>query len=528
MASAFAWHNVIANSDIESDPLDTLSSNPIGWCNERLPPPILVDRSRARHWLACAALLLVALAIGSSCTSESPPQDEHITSVAQAYVPGQNNPACMAAACPAGQVRTCGDVCVTPVAVGGVCSQTDCLSNSVCDPHFGASCEPTSVMGVFKCAAAPTGKGILAACTPSSSLDCPADTFCKDLTQCAGGSALNGFCAVGVEEGYVCDSNWTDAYDPSHVNKKCSPCMPGTVCMPAGSDGLRYCHKPCSTPATCPCNDNGETNACSGGKCYVCRSFGGECDDEHVCCDEANNKCGAFSGTCCKKPGQTCSAQSDCCGPTEVCLAGVTRICGTCRNLLDSCGADDDCCMGKCSGGQCVADCASDDGVTDCDTGLLGECKKGKISCTKTGPICKQTVFATATETCNGKDENCDGKIDNIAQSACPNAHTFTSGDTCQVDFVSSGHKECKDGVQVCVGTANVDYCAHCGVTLANGTDCGVCAATTCTMGGPPCTANHSCQSGSCAPISMCSPPAGEYCWHPSQNGVCCGPACAP
>lgn len=145
--------------------------------------------------------LFTALAL-AACSSPLP--DEHIAEVEQAWVPARNNPACGAAACPAGQVVTCGNVCVVPVAIGGSCTQVDC--------------QPTSV--------------------PSSSSP--------------------SFCAVGVEEGYACDSDWTSVYN-SATNPKCAPCMPGTNCIGG------YCHQPCITTlmgADCPCGNFGEVNKC--------------------------------------------------------------------------------------------------------------------------------------------------------------------------------------------------------------------------------------------------------------------------
>lgn len=69
----------------------------------------------ASRVLTAAGLLLSTPILAMACSAVPLPDNEPIAEARLAVVPGQNNPPCGASACPTGQVRTCGDVCVTPV-----------------------------------------------------------------------------------------------------------------------------------------------------------------------------------------------------------------------------------------------------------------------------------------------------------------------------------------------------------------------------------------------------------------------------
>ncbi len=53
---------------------------------------------------------------------------------------------------------------------------------------------------------------------------------------------------------------------------------------------------------------------------------------------------------------------------------------------------------------------------TPCDTGGVGRCADGTVVCPDGQPVCKP-AFEDYPEICNGLDDDCDGKVDNIRQS---------------------------------------------------------------------------------------------------------------
>jgi cysteine-rich repeat protein len=63
---------------------------------------------------------------------------------------------------------------------------------------------------------------------------------------------------------------------------------------------------------------------------------------------------------------------------------------------------------------------ACDGAGTECKTDLLGECRKGTLTCTNGTLACTTTTKPAATDTCgNGLDDDCNGKVDDNA-CACP------------------------------------------------------------------------------------------------------------
>ncbi|HYD40873.1 MAG TPA: MopE-related protein [Anaeromyxobacter sp.] len=101
-----------------------------------------------------------------------------------------------------------------------------------------------------------------------------------------------------------------------------------------------------------------------------------------------------------------------------------------------------------------------------CNTGGLGECSQGVMSCTAQGePYCRPLRTAAPTETCDGRDNNCNGLVDENLDVACYDGPPSTrSVGTCQ-DGVSScvrrtdgsyGMSECRNDVlpstEICNG----------------------------------------------------------------------------
>ena len=148
--------------------------------------------------------------------------------------------------------------------------------------------------------------------------------------------------------------------------------------------------------------------------------------------------------------------------------------------------------------------------------GQKGLCAVGESVCFDAGTgICKQTFTATA-ETCNGKDEDCDG----VGDSNDSDAHTKCgSGKYCKGSVCAEGcwaDSQCKGSTNKCT-----DHVCKCGTGSACTQPNPVCAADTCVCdSNSTCKANETCKSGVCYCGSTAGPSSGPAC--PSGN---CNPS---
>lgn len=129
-------------------------------------------------------------------------------------------------------------------------------------------------------------------------------------------------------------------------------------------------------------------------------------------------------------------ATGDVCGPDHGagdCMQGVWE----CEEGVDRCALAmsaqcEDVCVGWIPGSRCHVDTFPVQPAGDQDwVGEKNRCKIGEVVCTAQGPVCRQ-VFEPMPELCNGLDDDCDGKIDNIVES-------WKKAEFLEVDS-SSGH----------------------------------------------------------------------------------------
>ena len=303
----------------------------------------------------------------------------------------------------------CGGTC-PGCAAGQPCNAlTDCRSG-VCTDHL---CDESAT-----CSDAALSPG-------ESDLDCGGPcTACATGLKCrVPGDCLSATCIFGICRDPSCtDAVLNGGESDTDCGGPCDDCVDGercavpddcasvqcsgAVCVSCedeirnGAESDRDCggsHCPdCSDGAAC-----GQSEDCTSGRCAD-----GRCSS---CTDGAKN--GAETGVDC---GGGCVACLDgiACGVGGDCAsgrcsdAGGAKTCTSCTDHLKNGGETDPDCGGPCGpcalGGHCgVAD--------DCGAGIC----EGGVCCTPN--LCGH-CGASPTETCNGKDDDCDGGTDEAAE----------------------------------------------------------------------------------------------------------------
>ncbi len=298
-----------------------------------------------------------------------------------------------------------------------------------------------------------------------------------------------------------------------------------------------------------PCNQQ----SCQGAGEYVCNSSGTgvECtvSDQGPTpevCDGRDNDC---DGLIDEPPG-----------PGEPAMPGVGVACGSdvgeCKSGLSTCtggkivcdsvGPTAEICDGKdndCNG-------SVDDGVVppgdSCNPAgmtagqpMVGECRPGTFACHGSEGWQCQGGVGPATEICDGKDNDCDGVIDNNA--ACAAGYVCLAGacvPTCTEggeQYPCPADRFCKDGACMLKACA-VKPCPAGTVCQADGTCVDPCAKVSC-LPGATCANGVcvDCYSKGCAAGLACidrqcivDPCAGKSCGKGDLcNGGVCLPSCA-
>lgn len=198
-----------------------------------------------------------------------------------------------------------------------------------------------------------------------------------------------------------------------------------------GVSGVLWGCTECRFDADCP----DSTSLCQGGRCMSQSDggTGGLQNTSQVCQHRQKRPCYTGSPTTmdkglCKRGEEECTKE----GTWGPCLFEVLPVTEICDN-----GKDDDC------DGEIDNGCGCKDGETrPCYTGKTetqgkGICKAGTQTCAqKTWSAC-QGEQLPQPEVCNGQDDDCDGQID----------EDIPSGQPCQVPGAQG---ECAKGTQLC------------------------------------------------------------------------------
>ena len=212
-----------------------------------------------------------------------------------------------------------------------------------------------------------------------------------------------------------------------------------------------------------------------------------------------------------------CAASLVCDTATLTCLGNVNATCTVDTQCAQTLGF-------KCVSGVCKTPpppCVA--GGVCTIAGQLGECAKGTFQCPGGSRVCVAKTPTPTAEICDGKDNDCDGKVDNdiaVVGMAC----TTATDPNCQPGFSVPGLNKCTNGKLSCSpNLCNLDnasaagcYCAGPGDAAGgHGLPCGMAAATPCTSGLDLCVPDSACVSSSPDPRqSTCQPSFPQICAH--------------
>ncbi|MBK07459.1 MAG: hypothetical protein CL920_28695 [Deltaproteobacteria bacterium] len=225
------------------------------------------------------------------------------------------------------------------------------------------------------------------------------------IKTCVGGqwSACNNEVTPRKETCDGTDENCDGKVDPitecQCLNEEKRDCFPSSSNGCVATGDVFLCEGNCKV-GTQTCKD-GVWGACTGAtepSTESCNGKDDNCDgrtDEGcMCITGKTQSCGVSDVGVCKKGTQTCDSK----GHWGTCVGAVSPTSEVCNGQDDNCdGKTDETYPGK--GAKCVV------------SGKSGICIEGVITCSAGKKSCKQLRFAT-NELCNGKDDDCDGNID--------------------------------------------------------------------------------------------------------------------
>ena len=259
------------------------------------------------------------------------------------------------------------------------------------------------------------GEDVAYICVPSLPELCAS---CEADTDCGGPSDL--CVAIGTKGDTVC----TGACAPGFA------CPSGFTCAEATSVSGKTAAQCVPVTDSCECTDalDGTSQPCAvtngHGKCYGERTCDGpngwtQCSAKAPAAEECNGLDDDCDGEADEdlndRPCST-SAEAGSCPGTESCQGKKGWVCEGPLAVAETCNGKDDDCDGDVDEGMPDQD---GDGLSDCsDPDQDGDGADNEADCAPADP----TIHPGATEACNGADDDCDGQTDEAGADGCTDA----------------------------------------------------------------------------------------------------------
>jgi hypothetical protein len=239
----------------------------------------------------------------------------------------------------------------------------------------GATCVSDGDCDSGTCASAPEGKRCAPACTGAGQNCCPTGWACDK----AGTTPM-------------CAPKWTALCSPCTTDEQCDAMTTGSLCLKHGAEGY-FCATPCALTSDCPSD-------------YKCSFSYGTSGQDKVCVTPGACECNAAAIAMSAKTTCANSNSAGVCKGERMCSAGGLQLCDALVPSAETCNGIDDDCNGKTDEGMPDFD---KDGVPDCDDPDMDA--DGAMNGSDCAPLDPQ-VFPGNKEKCNGADDNCDGLTD--------------------------------------------------------------------------------------------------------------------
>ncbi len=236
----------------------------------------------------------------------------------------------------------------------------------------GAACSSDGECTSGVCALAPEGKK----CAPA----------------CAGACCPTGWACDSAGVAPVCRPKWTADCAPCTTDDECEAFTPGSLCVKHGAEGY-FCATPCNANNDCPTD-------------FKCSYSYGVVGQGKVCTQPGACECNAAAIAATAKTTCYNTNSAGLCKGERVCAAGGLQLCDALVPSPEKCNGIDDDCNGKTDEGMPDFD---KDGLPDCDDPDMDA--DGALNGSDCAPLDPQ-VFPGNSEKCNGADDNCDSNTD--------------------------------------------------------------------------------------------------------------------
>ena len=349
--------------------------------------------------------------------------------------------------------------------------------------NLGFACTANADCNSGYCVPSPSGK----VCSQLCVENCPVGYTCAQLTGTADAT-------------FMCLPRWLHVCDPCESDAACADSSPSgsAKCLSYGDEG-KFCGSACGSDGECP-----QGFACvaeAGAKAGQCRKVSGICPCSPIAIE-------AKLATACSH-----SSPFGACKGLRGCGAGGLSACSAPIPKAETCNGQDDDCDAQTDNGIAVAPCVNSNALGVC-AGQTA-CTAGKLQCVGETP---------AKETCNGKDDDCDGQVD---ESACDDGNPCTE-DACNLSLggclFAQVTKPCNDG-DVC-STDDTCVAGKCQGSAVNCDDGDGCTLDTCDAKAIKAGCQHGPNPGaSCNDKDPCT--GGDSCMPQGASLVCTGIALA-